>query len=136
MGGLNLKPEWDNLGKQMDEKVTIAEVKKWFHKTRTDRGWKPTSKSLAISLCLESAELLEHFQWDENVKKGEREEIELEVGDILNYLCEFSDKLGIDLATVAQKTIKKIDKKYPTDKVLKHGSEFYYQQKKKYRKNK
>lgn len=117
----------------MDKKITLAEVKKWFHETRTKRGWNPSLKSLAISLCLESAELLEHFQWDEEVKKEEKGEIELEVGDILNYLCEFSDKLGIDLTTVAKKTIKKIDKKYPADKVLKHGSEFYYQQKKKYR---
>lgn len=115
----------------MDEKTRVAEIKKWFHKTRTERGWKPTLRSLAISLCLESAELLEHFQWGEEVKN--KKEIELEVGDILNYLCEFSDKLGIDLTTAAKKTIKKIDEKYPSEKTKTLGEKFYYQQKKKYR---
>ncbi len=120
----------------MDEKITLAEVKKWFHETRTKRGWNPSLKSLAISLCLESAELLEHFQWEDKIKGKEKQEIKLEVGDILNYLCEFSDKLGIDLATAAKETIKKIDKKYPAEKIKTLGGKFYYQQKKKYRNNK
>lgn len=128
----------------MDEKTTVAEIKSWFYKTRTNRGWDPNLKSLAISLCLESAELLEHFQWYEDnevvekVKndKKKREEIELEVGDILNYLCEFADKFKVDLSSAAKKTIRKIDKKYPAKRVRNWSDEEYWQQKKKYRQKK
>lgn len=122
----------------MDEKTTVAQIKKWFTKTYEDRNWNPSLKSMAISLSLEANELLEHFQWndDEKVlkKRGEREEIESELGDVFNYLCKFADKMGLDLSRAAKKTVLKINKKYPAEKIKAspHG-EFYEKQKKKYR---
>lgn len=128
----------------MDEITTIKQLIAWCRKVRKDRGWNPNAKSIAISLALEAAELLEHFQWEEartvkqKVKKDttKREEIQMEVAEIMYYLCEFADKLDIDIADSLKKKIQKIEEKYPTDKIRKYGDAFYYSQKKAYRKNK
>ncbi len=50
------------LTEKMDEFVRSRD---WYSPT----SMRPqTPRNLAISLCLESAEVLEHFQWQENLK--------------------------------------------------------------------
>lgn len=116
----------------MDGETTLKELKEKVSKMRRARNWHTNAREDAISLCIETAELLEHFQWDN--QKQNKEEVEMEVADVLVYLCDFANCLDIDLSSVLEKKLKKIDKKYPVEKILKHGDEFYYKQKKKYRK--
>lgn len=53
-----------------------------------------TAKNLAISIMLESAELLEYFQWNENCDaKG----VQDEMADILIYISQLANVLNIDL---------------------------------------
>lgn len=53
-----------------------------------------TAKNLAISIMLESAELLEYFQWTENCdSKG----VQDEMADILIYISQLANVLNIDL---------------------------------------
>jgi NTP pyrophosphatase (non-canonical NTP hydrolase) len=54
-----------------------------------------TPRNLAISLNLEAAELLEHFQWNENVE--ERESLAGELADVALYLLQLAMVSGIDL---------------------------------------
>jgi len=126
--------------KRGDTKTTVSRLRELASKSRQARGWNPSAKNLAISLSLEASELLEHFQWDdwESLLKGKKkkEEIELEVGDIIYYLCEFADKLDLDLSGSLKKKLKKIDQKYPAHLIKKRGAKYHYQQKKKYRKQK
>ena len=125
----------------MDNKTTISQIRKWCRKVRSERDWHPSAKDLAISLSLEVSELLEHFQWgssekiEERIKKDKdkKEEIEMEIGDIINYLCEVADRLDIDMTDSLKRKLKKVEEKYPVDKLKKHGSKFYFAQKKKYR---
>lgn len=125
----------------MDSKTTIADLKKKIAKIEEDRGWNPNIKDLAISISLEVSELLEHFQWDDSEKITEkyknnskkREEINMEVADIVIYLGAFLNRLGIDLSQVISKKIRKINIKYPAEKIKSEGDDFYYKQKKKYR---
>lgn len=88
-----------------------------------DREWGQFQqpKDLAISLSLESAEVLEHFQW----KNGEqlqtyldthKEEIGDELADVFIYLLELSQSVGVDLVEAANKKIEKNAVKYPIDK--------------------
>lgn len=108
---------------------------------REERGWDPDARGLAISIVLEAGELLEHFQWSESQKvekavkenKSKKDEIASELGDVVNYLCEFADRLDIDISDALEKTLKKIEKKYPAEDFKKGGMDFYYAQKKKYR---
>ena len=54
-----------------------------------------TSLNLAISLDLEAAEVLEHFQWDEKLE--DREELAGELADVALYLLQLASLAGIDL---------------------------------------
>ncbi len=125
----------------MDSKTTIAQLKKKIDRIEKSRGWSTVPKDLAVSISIEAAELLEHFQWGATTNLVEKiqispqkfEELELEVADVAIYLGNFADKMGIDISNAVNKKIKKIEEKYPADKIKKHGDEFYYQQKRKYR---
>ncbi|WP_310600110.1 nucleotide pyrophosphohydrolase [Desulfobulbus sp.] len=76
-----------------------------------ERGWEAfhTPKNLASALIVEAAELLEHFQWltpeqSQNLPPAVRNEVALEIADVLIYLTRLADRLGIDpLAATADK---------------------------------
>ncbi|MFP4049172.1 MAG: nucleotide pyrophosphohydrolase, partial [Desulfovermiculus sp.] len=91
-------------------------------KFRDDRDWAQfqTAKNLAISISLEAAELLEHFQWtteDQDIPQDKREALGEELADILIYLLLFANKLDIDPVQAARDKIEKNAKKYPADLV-------------------
>lgn len=54
-----------------------------------------TPRSLAISLALEAAEVLEHFQWTETTP--DRAELAGELADVLLYLLQIASLHEIDL---------------------------------------
>lgn len=104
------------------------------------RGWDEKCSDIAKSITIESAELLEHFQWDESYKgvpKDESknwEEIGDEVADVFWYLIEFCDSAGLDLKKVVENKMIKNAKKYPAKMFKgKHNDKFYRAQKHKYR---
>lgn len=90
---------------------------------RDARDWKQfhNPKDLAISLMLESSEVLEHFQWknekeiNEHVKNN-KDEIAEELADVLNYLIILANDLDIDILSAEEEKVKKNEKKYPTEK--------------------
>ncbi len=86
----------------MDEIKTLTEK---IRKFRDARDWKQfhNHKDMALSLILEAAEILEHFQWKsaEECKQHAQdhsEEIGEELADVAMYLLELADNLGINLA--------------------------------------
>jgi NTP pyrophosphatase (non-canonical NTP hydrolase) len=90
---------------------------------RDERDWMQfhDPKNMSISLIIEAAELLEHFQWKtkEEVKKyveENKEEIRDEIADVALYLFELADNLGIDLLNAMEKKLEKNKKKYPVEK--------------------
>jgi NTP pyrophosphatase (non-canonical NTP hydrolase) len=98
----------------------LQELKKF----RDERDWAKyhNHKDMALSIVLESAEVLEHFQWKspEEVEKYGREhkeEIGEELADVLKYLIQLSDNLGIDIVEATFKKLAKDSAKYPVDKV-------------------
>jgi NTP pyrophosphatase (non-canonical NTP hydrolase) len=54
-----------------------------------------TPRSLAISLSLEAAEILEHFQWREQA--NDKGELAGELADVTLYLLQLASVSGIDL---------------------------------------
>lgn len=89
---------------------------------RDERDWAQfqTPKNLAVSISLEAAELLEHFQWttdNQDIPPERRDKIAEEVADILIYLLLFAHNMDIELVRAAQDKIKKNEKKYPAELV-------------------
>jgi dCTP diphosphatase len=85
-----------------------------------ERNWHRyhSPKNLVMALSVETAELVEHFQWmtaDESSKISDekRKEVADEVADVLIYLTELADVLNIDMLDATQRKIEKNAKKYP-----------------------
>ncbi len=86
--------------------MTLAELTEAMHAFVRDKGWyepgsqRPqTLRNLAISLSLEAAEVLEHFQW-RDAAPGEVEDraaLASELADVALYLLQIAILSGIDL---------------------------------------
>ncbi len=92
-------------------------------KFRDLRDWKQfhNPKDIAISLSLEAAEVLEHFQWKskEEIKKyivKNKKHIGKELADVLHWVLLFSHDLKIDIGQALERKIKINDKNYPVEK--------------------
>ena len=77
-----------------------------------------TPKNLVMALSVEAAELVEHFQWatpEESLAlvPQKRAEVADEIADVLIYLTELADVLGIDPIAAARDKIVKNAVKYP-----------------------
>ena len=88
-----------------------------------ERDWDQyhSPKNLAAALCVEAAELLEHFQWrtDDESKSLPSEQltkVREEIADVLLYLVRLADKLNVDLLDAAANKIAVNARKYPVDK--------------------
>lgn len=90
---------------------------------RDARDWAQfhNPKDVAISLTLEAAELLEHFQWKNPAEiekhiKTNKSEISDEIADVLYYLLLLGHDLKIDVLAALSQKLKKNAKKYPVRK--------------------
>lgn len=102
---------------------SIEELTKKIIAFRDARDWKQfhNPKDLAISLCLEAAEVLEHFQWKskeeiEEYIKTHKEHISEELADVLYWILLISNDLNIDILDAFNKKIEKNEMKYPVSK--------------------
>ena len=89
-------------------------------KFRDDRDWKQfhNPKDLAISISLESAELLEVFQWSGSDVSVENKKVKIkeELADVINYCVLMADACNLDIDQIVQDKIKKNNEKYPVEK--------------------
>ena len=90
---------------------------KRINKFHDDHKWRQfhNAKDLALSISIESAELLELFQWITAEKAVENKygSIEEELADILIYSYTLAEKLGMDIDEIIKKKLVKNLKKYP-----------------------
>ncbi len=100
--------------------MTLAELTAAMHAFVRAKGWYETDslrpqslRSLAISLSLEAAEVLEHFQW-RDIAAGDlddptRQALAAELADVALYLLQIASLGGIDLE---QAILDKLDVNY------------------------
>jgi len=88
------------------------------------RNWEQfhSPKNLAMALSVEVAEIVEHFQWlteeqSRNLPPEKLAEIREESGDVMSYLIELADKLGIDPVEAANAKVAINEQKYPAELV-------------------
>ena len=96
------------------EKLDI--LKQRIDKFNKDRDWDQfhTPVNLAKSISIESAELLECFQWS-NYKYNKEAVLE-ELADVMNYCIQMSLVLDVDIIDIINKKMDKTELKYPVDK--------------------
>lgn len=89
-----------------------------------ERDWDQfhSPKNIAMAMVVEAAEIVEHFQWltqaeSRNLDAGKLAEVKDEIGDVLVYLLDLSDKLGINAIEAAHAKIVKNREKYPAEQV-------------------
>ena len=82
--------------------MNLEELTAKMHAFVESQGWyaadspkTQTPKNLAISLNLEAAEVLEHFQWGEDV--SDRPGLASELADVALYLLQLASIADIDL---------------------------------------
>lgn len=108
-----------------DHTQTVQQLKDLVQRFVDERDWQPyhDPKNLAMSIAIETAELMEHFQWwrtDELAALRENPklmaEVREELADITCYVLSFASSMGIDLADALEAKLVKNVKKYPADK--------------------
>jgi NTP pyrophosphatase (non-canonical NTP hydrolase) len=114
---------------------SLAALTKAALRFRDEREWEQfhNFKDLAITLTLESAEVLEHAQW-KTAKELEahlsdprtKEHVADELADVLHVLLLLAEHAQIDLAEAFAAKLKKTAKKYPVEKA--RGSAKKYDQ--------
>src|SRR3954467_1049076 len=102
---------------------TIERLTERVLRHRDERQWAQfhTPKELAISLCVESAELLALMQWKlpaevEQVVRAKRAQVPDELADVLHSVLLLASDLRIDLGEALVEKLKKDAAKYPVAK--------------------
>lgn len=94
--------------------MDIKQLTEEMHKFVSAMGWydsgsrRPqTPRNLAISLNLEACEVLEHFQWDDQLL--DPDDLADELADVTLYLLQLASLSSIDLE---QAVLHKLNKNY------------------------
>jgi NTP pyrophosphatase (non-canonical NTP hydrolase) len=107
-----------------DQTTTVSQLKSCVEEFVAARDWRRfhSPKNLAMSLSIETAELMEHFQWltpEQSREVIDRPEVLSEVADemadVLCYVLALANELRIDLSTAMREKMVKNEGKYPAD---------------------
>ena len=82
--------------------MQLAELQAHIEMLIDDLGWSSarspwprTPRNMATSVMVEAAELLEHFQWGDEIR--DRDALAAEMADVLIYLLQLATVSDIDL---------------------------------------
>ncbi|MBR7673625.1 nucleotide pyrophosphohydrolase [Streptomyces daliensis] len=101
---------------------TVRQLQDRLAEFAAARDWRQyhTPKNLAAALSVEAGELVEIFQWltpDESVRVMEKPDsaarVEDEVADVLAYLLQFCEVLGVDPLSALSAKIERNEKRFP-----------------------
>lgn len=107
-----------------DKETTIQEMKQFVEAFIAERDWQQfhDPKNLSMSIAIETAELMEHFQWLRSdqlaeVRKDSKAmyEINEEIADIFCYVLSFAATMDIDLGAALEAKMAKNRRKYPPE---------------------
>jgi NTP pyrophosphatase (non-canonical NTP hydrolase) len=108
----------------MDHQTTINELRTAVQQFIDDRNWDQfhSPKNLALSIAVEAAELMEHFQWstlDEArayvQDEAKQAEVADELADILIYCLSFANSADIDVSSAIRTKLARNETRFPTE---------------------
>lgn len=107
-----------------DSTTTLADLRDLMRRFVEERDWRQfhSPKNLSMSLAIEAAELMEHFQWidaaESRTVASQPEKlanIRDEIADVLCYLLAIANELEIDLSAAVGDKMVKNAAKYPAE---------------------
>lgn len=105
------------------DEVSLKDLQAMIRRFVDERDWDQfhNPKDLSISLSLEAAEVMEHFQWKntEEMAKHAKEmktEVGDELADVFYWVLLLANKLDVDLIDAFKKKMEKNEAKYPVAK--------------------
>lgn len=106
-----------------DEQTTVAQLKQVVAEFVAQRDWRQfhDPKNLSMSIAIEAAELMEHFQWlrsdqlDQTQSAEQLAEIRDEIADVAAFLLSMVNVLDIDLSDALERKMLKNAGKYPAE---------------------
>lgn len=111
-----------------DEQITLGALRLAVHQFVAERDWVRyhSPKNLAMSIAIEAAEMMEHFQWLSTEEAAERmgdaaarAEVADELADVLIYCLSFANSSGIDISQSIQQKLARNQVRFPVERV--HG---------------
>ncbi len=112
----------------VDHVTTVAELRAIVRQFVAERDWQQfhAPKNLAMAMAIETAELMEHFQWmdvDESRKlvpgSSQWTAVAEELADVFCYALALANELDIDLTSALRGKMRKNEEKYPVERY--HG---------------
>jgi NTP pyrophosphatase (non-canonical NTP hydrolase) len=99
---------------------SLSDLRERLRQFAAERDWEQfhVPKNLAMSVAIEAAEIMEHFQWltpDESaaLPAPQRAAVAREIADVLLYLVRLADVLDIDPVEAALDKMAINARKYP-----------------------
>ena len=107
-----------------DSDTTMGQLRQLVNDFVDGRDWHQfhSPKNLAMSISIEAAELMEHFQWlelDESRAVADDPEklaaVGEELADVICYALAMANELGFDLSRAVRDKMAKNERKYPAE---------------------
>ena len=105
-----------------DADTTMSHLRDEVRKFAEERNWDQyhTPKNLGMSIAIEAAEIMEHFQWYSNEKSVElvKEEITRnlvadELADVMIYCLLLANQANIDISRALRSKLGRNKRRYP-----------------------
>ena len=113
----------------MDDSISVGELRARIHDFVERRDWYSyhTPKNLAMSIAIEAAEIMEHFQWltvadsHEFMRDADnRREVADELADVLIYCLSFANATGVDVSDAVLAKLARNETRFPVGQVRSH----------------
>ncbi len=110
----------------MDSSTTVGDLRSAVESFMAERDWAGyhTPKNLAMSIAIEAAEIMEHFQWITVAEAIElasdpsaKAEIADELADVLIYCLSFANATDIDISSAIRAKLARNQHRFPIEKV-------------------
>ena len=107
-----------------DSHTTLADLRQLVRQFVDERDWRQfhSPKNLSMSLAIEAAELMEHFQWIDAAASREvaadaekLAAIRDELADVCCYVLALANELQLDISSAVRDKMIKNAQKYPAD---------------------
>ena len=109
-----------------DQQITVGDLRSAVHEFVSARDWYQyhSPKNLAMSIAIEAAELMEHFQWytpeevTARISDPQRKaEVADELADVLIYCLSFANSTGIDVSQAVLRKLARNETRFPVETV-------------------